>query len=393
MLEKTFNVKLQNARDLLSNWQTNNPILKSGELAIVFDVDDDPSHYKVKVGDGITPFNDLPYFEDQDKVSKETLGAANGVASLDENGKIPLWQLPEDIGGRPLYTVLERVPEQLGTLIYNGESQMPVWRFYDPDAFLISGTVSAKDAGEYQAIFQPAVGYVWADGSQTPVYCKWNIQKKVVAAVPSLSTTQFTFNGVLQTPHWLNYSAEELTIGGDLNGTSVGSYTTTFTPTGNYVWADGTSDTKEVVWEIKPRTATIPVQNGTLIYNGNSQTPAWTGYDTEAMTISGALTGTNADSYIVLFTLKAGYVWPDGSSNPVEVEWVIQPQEITSIPVVANTLTYNGAAQSPEWNDYSSVELTMGGDLSATDAGEYETTFTPNPNYVWSEEILAAYGS
>lgn len=387
MTQKEFHVKVQNSRDTLENWKTRNPVLKAGEFAVVLDMDTDLSHYKLKIGDGYTSFNDLPYFEDSDKLDKDTLGNPNGTASLDENGKIPLWQLPENIGGKPLYTVLKQVPEQFGTLIFNGEVQMPVWRYYDPDSFLISGTVSAKDAGEYIAIFQPAVGYVWEDGTQSPVYCTWEMQKKVVP-LPSLASGEFTFTGSLQTPSWNNYNPEELTISGDISGTAAGSYTTIFTPKSNFKWPVGTSDPVEVPWEIVLKQVEVPQQSGVLVYNGNPQTPAWTGYDTDAMTAAGALSGTNADTYTVTFTLKAGHVWKDQGSDPADVEWTIQPKVIETIPSLAKELTYNGSSQSPEWNGYIADALSMSGDLTAVDAGEYATTFTPNPNYIWSQEII-----
>ena len=43
-------------RDTLANWQTNNPVLLSGEPGYVTD------NGKLKVGDGITPWNQLDYY-------------------------------------------------------------------------------------------------------------------------------------------------------------------------------------------------------------------------------------------------------------------------------------------------------------------------------------------
>jgi hypothetical protein len=48
-------------------------------------------------------------------------------------------------------------------------------------------------------------------------------------------------------------------------------------------------------------------------------------------------------------------------------------------------LTYSGEAQSPEWSNYDSSQLTIGGTTSATDAGTYTATFTPTSSYCWSD--------
>ena len=45
-------------QDSLENWQTKNPVLEAGEPAIVSDATDGNW---LKIGDGQTPWNDLPY--------------------------------------------------------------------------------------------------------------------------------------------------------------------------------------------------------------------------------------------------------------------------------------------------------------------------------------------
>ena len=44
--------------DTLENWQTKNPILLEAEPSYVIDGEDGK---KIKFGDGVTPWNDLPY--------------------------------------------------------------------------------------------------------------------------------------------------------------------------------------------------------------------------------------------------------------------------------------------------------------------------------------------
>ena len=54
-------------------------------------------------------------------------------------------------------------------------------------------------------------------------------------------------------------------------------------------------------------------------------------------------------------------------------------------PTLSSNLTYTGSAQSPTWSNYDSAQLTIGGRTSATDAGTYYATFTPNEGYAWSD--------
>ena len=50
--------KIQLRRDLLANWQAANPILSAGEPSLVMDTNPP----RLKIGDGQTLWNALPYF-------------------------------------------------------------------------------------------------------------------------------------------------------------------------------------------------------------------------------------------------------------------------------------------------------------------------------------------
>lgn len=135
---------------------------------------------------------------------------------------------------------------------------------------------------------------------------------------------------------------------------------------------------------------TVPSQSGTLIFNGNAQTPAWNGFDPEMLELSGVTSGTNAGTYTAIFTPKGDYHWPGGSTDPMEVTWTIQRAAISTVPSQSGTLTYNGAAQTPSWLNFDNTLLTIGGNTSGTNAGTYTATFTPKPNYQWSDGTTAA---
>lgn len=133
----------------------------------------------------------------------------------------------------------------------------------------------------------------------------------------------------------------------------------------------------------------VPTQNGTLTYTGQAQSPSWNSFDTNALTISGTTTGTNAGTYTVIFTPKDKYQWSDGTTTAKEVTWTIGRASM-AIPAQSNTLTYTGSAQSPEWSNYDSAKMTLGGTTSGTNAGSYNATFTPGSNYKWSDNTTAA---
>ena len=134
----------------------------------------------------------------------------------------------------------------------------------------------------------------------------------------------------------------------------------------------------------------VPSQSGVLTFTGAEQAPVWNNYNPTALTISGQTTGTNAGTYTAIFTPVEGYKWRDGTTDAKSVTWTIGRAIIMGIPAQSGSLTYNGSAQSPVWSGYDAAKLTMGGTTSGTNAGSYNTTFTPVSNYQWSDGTTAA---
>lgn len=135
---------------------------------------------------------------------------------------------------------------------------------------------------------------------------------------------------------------------------------------------------------------TIPSQNGTLTYNGSEQSPTWNSFNPDALELGGVTKGTDAGEYVATFTPKEGYKWSDETTEAKQVSWTINRATIASYPSQSNTLTYTGSAQSPTWNGYDSAKMTIGGEQSATDAGNHIATFTPTKNYQWSDNTTNA---
>lgn len=134
----------------------------------------------------------------------------------------------------------------------------------------------------------------------------------------------------------------------------------------------------------------VPSQNGTLTYTGSEQSPTWNSYNPETMTMGGVTKGTDAGSYNATFTPKEGYTWGDGTNETKTVVWKIGRATIMAVPSQSGALAYTGSAQTPNWANYESTKLTLGGTTSGTNAGSYEATFTPKEDYQWQDGSVAA---
>lgn len=145
---------------------------------------------------------------------------------------------------------------------------------------------------------------------------------------------------------------------------------------------EGVTKTASLTVTVNPIEVAVPVQNGVLTYDGETKTPAWTGYGTGKMTISGETNGVNAGTYSAKFVLDYGYVFP-GGQNEATVSWVIDRAVIASPPKQSNVLAANGKPQTPTWDNYDTSKLIIGGERFGTDAKDYTATFTPTPNYKW----------
>lgn len=80
----------------------------------------------------------------------------------------------------------------------------------------------------------------------------------------------------------------------------------------------------------------------------------------------------------------------NGVSVAVTTPVTVSRAVISTVPSQSGSPVYTGSAQSPSWNNYNSAQLTIGGDTSGTNAGTYAATFTPTPNYEWSDGTTEA---
>ncbi len=91
---------MQQRRGTAAQWTDADPILASGEIGFESDTN------QFKIGDGVNHWSDLSYFKNlqdlggslDDYILLTEKGQPDGVAQLDENGKIPSSQIPDLVG-------------------------------------------------------------------------------------------------------------------------------------------------------------------------------------------------------------------------------------------------------------------------------------------------------
>lgn len=217
------------------------------------------------------------------------------------------------------------------------------------------------------------------------------IRRGIIAELPS-QLGSLTYNGIVQSPTWINFNTEQMSATGELNGTNAGEYNATFLPKPGYAWWDNTAGAKTSVWRIGKQSVTPPSQAVPLTYNGSTQNVTITGFDSSIMTLSGTTSGKNAGTYQATVNLRSttNYMWSDGTTDPITVTWTIGKKALTP-PTVTGTYTYTGASQTVSFSGYSSSTMTKSGTQSATNAGNYTAKIglADTANYMWNDQTIA----
>lgn len=243
-------------------------------------------------------------------------------------------------------------------------------------------------------------------------------KRTVTATWPS--TVSFGYDGNVHKVeatigNLVNNDAVTFTYTGTTSATAAGDYKATInglsgTKAGNYLlpsnleqdWSIGTASviltvdsSKTVVYG---STATVSYKSNvagkfTITSNSTSYVTVATGYTqtVEAnkaytFTINGVKAGSGTITVAFAPTDSKNYTAPANKTVNVTVDRAT----IANVPSQSGTLTYNGNAQSPSWNNYDSVKMTIGGTTSGTNVGTYAATFTPTSNYKWSDGTTTA---
>lgn len=271
-------------------------------------------------------------------IGQETLNYTLARAQGEDIGKYDITVTP---GSNPNYDVTPTgakftinpvgevtVPEAVDGLVYDGKEHTGVAGGLH---YSLSGEYAKTDAGEYTATATLDNGYVWASDKTTAAKdIAWSIARANVtvtakdksrdldAADPVFDATVTGLIGQ-DTVSYNVGCGNHLELPGEYFITPYGSK-----EQGNYkvTFVDGTLTITEV------GKVTVPSANGPLTYNGTEQTGV-----TQVTGVS--LTGnkaTAAGEYTATATPAAGYIWEDGTKDPVEIDWEIAPKTVTVKP-------------------------------------------------------------
>ena len=118
----------------------------------------------------------------------------------------------------------------------------------------------------------------------------------------------------------------------------------------------------------------MPVQSGTLTYDGSNQSPEWD-YDSTQMTIS-CTAQTNAGTYEASVTPNADYCWSDGTTSARTIQWTIGKAALPKPTLSDTSITLNAS------NAEDTFTVTRDGDgaVSAVSSNTNIVTVTATGN-------------
>ena len=254
-------------------------------------------------------------------------GAGGGIKLV----AIDITKEPNKVNYRPGQT-FDPAGMEVTATYSNGATLLATGWTYSPTGALAEGTQS--------------VTILYTEGGVTAQATQAITVQKASFAVPSQSSP-LVYTGGQQSPQWTGYDSDEMTIGGTSAATDAGTYQAIFSLKDKVgtQWADGTTEDKTVSWSIGRASMNTPTQSGTLTYNGEAQSPSWSGYDSSKMTLGGTTSGTNAGSYNATFTPTANYQWMDGTTSAKTVAWSIQ-KAAGSLSISPESMTLDTSATS-----------------------------------------------
>lgn len=254
-------------------------------------------------------------------------GAGGGIKLV----AIDITKAPNKVNYRPGQT-FDPAGMEVTATYSNGATLLATGWTYSPTGALAEGTQS--------------VTIVYTEGGVSAQASQAITVQKASFAVPSQGSP-LVYTGGQQSPDWTGYDSAEMTIGGTSAATDAGDYQAIFSLKDKVgtQWADGTTEDKTVSWSIGRATVNVPTQSGSLTYNGEAQSPSWSGYDSSKMTLGGTTSGTNAGSYDANFTTTANYQWPDGTTEAKTVAWSIQ-KAAGSLSISPESMTLDTSATS-----------------------------------------------
>lgn len=228
-----------------------------------------------------------------------------------------------------------------------------------------------------------AVDYQWADGTSEAKAFNFEIAKATVD-LPVAKEDTFIYDGKVKLFEIAESNRYTVDITNQ-SAVSVGSYIrkVSINDAENYMWANGTEESKIVTFYIIEGKVVIPSETD-FSYSGSTiaLVPVSEGYTAE----NGE--AINVGEYTVKMVLNDGYTWADGTKDTIYKTVRINPILVEKPNVNSAVVTYDSTIYSivvPENPAYRISGQTMG-----LYPGDYTTTVALNPNYAWSDSTTEA---
>lgn len=198
------------------------------------------------------------------------------------NGKVTLkWTDPDDTitdgiktvawGGSKVVYKKGSSPtnESDGTLVLNSTTK----NAYQTTGLTISGLQNV--ATYYFAVFPYGTD---AYGGATN-YASANVisgiaHRLTISNVPSQSGS-LTYTGSAQTPSWNNYDSSKMTLSVTAQ-TNAGTYSASFTPKDDYMWANASTEAKSVSWTIDKAAGSLSLSKSSITLNSTTKSTTFT---------------------------------------------------------------------------------------------------------------------
>lgn len=142
-------------------------------------------------------------------------------------------------------------------------------------------------------------------------------QSAIPVAKPTQLTVTKTYNGSAQGNGYTK--PDGVILSGNASGTNAGTYTATYTPDADHIWAD-TEDRTPVTVTMTIGRASVGSKPTTAVskdYNGSAQTNGYT--KPSGVTMTGNASGTNGGTYSATYTPDSNHKWSDGTTGAVTV--------------------------------------------------------------------------
>lgn len=298
---------------------------------------------------------------------------------------------------------------------YTGEVIIPEFNNYSPDILDISGDTKGIDVNDYAALFdiRDKKNYEWAPDVVLAVVNKgkvgvtWRIVNSVHTVAIPFQSNNLVYNGEYQSPVFADYDENYMSLtGGIPSKINSGEYEVAFRLKDGYVWSDGTTTDKKVIWKISkcgihvPYIQTSEASGGMYYYEiEGKRYPVWRNYDPSIMTMSGGTYSTDDEWHITHFDLNdpENYYWIESDnserssvrwklSEPYDPEHVAGDDKKVHIPRQINPEVEDGLTKYPEWDNFNTnAILKIGGEWEGIQADTYYVILELRNGYIWED--------